>query len=73
VSEPQLLIVGGRRRGRPPSTEPKTHLTVYLPTAYIDRLSQLALKHDVSVSKAFCQAMDLATRMPRTRIPEQNK
>lgn len=56
-SEPTLLVIGRRTRGRPRVLEQKTSLTTWVPTAYHDRIAQLALKHDVSVSKVVCKLL----------------
>jgi hypothetical protein len=71
--EPQLLIVGGKKRGRPAADVPRVHLTARLPPAYVDRLHRLALKHDVSVSEALIKVIDTAFSMPRPGITEHNK
>lgn len=74
MSDTQILIVGGRRRGRPRAAVPREHLTARLPPAYIDRLHRLALKHDLSVSEALIKVIDKALGMPRQAvIPEHNK
>lgn len=67
MSEPTLLVVGGKRRGRPRATEPKAQRTIYAPTAYLDRLDQLALKHGMSVNKVLCQVLQKALDMPPRR------
>lgn len=71
--ELQLLIVGGRPRGRPRSTQPMERRTFYVPTAYLDRIDRLALKHGVSANKALCAVVDMALRMPRRQFPDSNK
>jgi hypothetical protein len=72
--EPQIMVVGGRQRGRPRADVPRVHLTARLPPAYVDRLHRLALKHDVSVSDALIKVIDTALRMPsRAAISEHNK
>jgi len=38
-------------RGRPYATTPKSAIAAWIPTRDHDRIAQLALKHDVSVSK----------------------
>ena len=71
MSDPQMLAVGGRRRGRPKATDAKAHRTFYLPTTYLDRIDKLALKHGVSASEALRAVVDVALRMPG--ISEPNK
>ena len=66
MSEPQLIVVAPpRRRGRPRAAIRKSVLTAYVPETYHDRLAQLALKHDVSVSRVLCQVLQKAFDMPR--------
>jgi hypothetical protein len=69
--EPTLLVVGGRRRGRPPATVPKERRTFYVPTANLDRIDRMALKHGLSSNEALCKVVDLALRM--RPIPSSNK
>jgi hypothetical protein len=71
ADEPTLLVVGGRRRGRPPATVPKERRTFYVPTAYLDRIDRMALKHGLSSNEALCKVVDLALRM--RPIPSSNK
>lgn len=71
--QPTLMVVGGRRRGRPAAAVPRVHLTARLPPAYVDRLHRLALKHDVSVSDALIKVIDTALSMPRPAISEHKK
>jgi hypothetical protein len=50
-SDPSLVVFSGqRRRGRPRVADPKVSVTTWVPPAYLDRLSKLAIKHDVGVS-----------------------
>lgn len=70
MSDPQMMVVG-RRRGRPQSSVPKSHRTLYLPTAYWDRIDQLALKYGVSSSEALTRVVDMAMKVQG--ISEQNK
>ena len=71
MTEPTLLVVGGRRRGRPPASVPKERRTLYAPTAYLDRIDQLALKHGVSYNTVLCRVLQKALDMPA--ISEPNK
>lgn len=69
-----MLILGGRRRrGRPPSDAPKSHVTIYMPNELQDRLAQLALKRGVSVSTVVCQVLEEALRRAAAGISVQNK
>lgn len=51
-----------RERGRPPAKIAKSSLTAWVPQTHHDRLTQLALKHDISVSKVVCRLLDQALR-----------
>jgi hypothetical protein len=73
TGEPQLIIVGGKKRGRPPATVPKERRTFYVPPAYLDRIDRLALKHGLSSNEALCKVVDMALRMPRADFPDSNK
>lgn len=66
----EAVFVERRKRGRPPATVKKSHLTVYVPDKYHDRLAQLALKHDVSVSIVMTRVLQKLFDRP---ISEQNK
>ncbi len=48
-----------RPRGRPHAEEPGTSLSVWIPTKYFDRLSQIAQGHDVSMSHVARQILVL--------------
>jgi hypothetical protein len=48
------------RRGRPRGTEPGSTLTAYVPASYHDRITQLAIKHDISVSQVVRRVLDQA-------------
>lgn len=69
----EIAFIGKRGRGRPASTEPKSVLSAYVPVSFHDRLTQLALKHDVSVSAVVCQVLQKAFDMPRQGISLQKK
>lgn len=57
IQAESLMIVCPRNRGRPRSPEPGSHLTAWVPQSYHDRISQMAIKHDVSVSKVVCRLL----------------
>lgn len=50
ITEDSVLVVGGRKRGRPPVDDPLTPLTVRVPTAYYDRIHRMATDRRVSIS-----------------------
>lgn len=47
--EPTLIVVGGRP-GRPKSKEPGASVHAWIPAGLYDRLAQIAIKQDTSVS-----------------------
>jgi hypothetical protein len=61
-SEDTFTVNG--RRGRPRGTfrvtEPKSHVTAYVPQSYHDRLAQMARQQDLSLSKTLLQVLDQA-------------
>lgn len=62
--EPRIMVVGGANRGgRPTAAVKKSHRTFYLPTAYIDRIDQMALRAGVSSNEQLKEILDLALRM----------
>lgn len=68
-----MMILGGRRRGRPPAATSKSHLTVYVSNSLQDRLATLALKHGISVSQALERVVEQSLQTPSVRISVQNK
>lgn len=50
ITEGSLLIVGGRRRGRPKSDVPHIRVSTWIPEAEFDRLVRIAQEKDVSLS-----------------------
>jgi hypothetical protein len=50
VSDASLLVVGPKKRGRPPAEEPCTSLSLWVPTKYYDRLARIAQRNGVSMS-----------------------
>lgn len=63
ITPESLVIASPRPRGRPRSPEPGSVLSAYVPQKYHDRIAQLAVKHDVSVSKVVCRLLDEALRV----------
>ncbi len=50
-SQPSMVIVGGRRRGRPPAeSKQQERLSTRLPTPQYDRLVKMAGRRDQTVS-----------------------
>lgn len=50
-AEPSLLIVGARKRGRPPTSEPMSPVSAWVPAAAHKRIKEIAKERRVSVSK----------------------
>jgi hypothetical protein len=58
VTAASLVIASPRKRGRPAKSDALAPVTAWVPSQYLDRLDQLARKHDVSVSKLVCKAIE---------------
>jgi len=67
MSDTDLLILGSRRRGRPPVAEPLKPVTTWVPPAYLERLDRLALKHGVPVSRVICKLIEQALAPTRSK------
>lgn len=46
-----------RKGGRPRVSEPRSAVSTWIPSRYHDRLSRIALRHGVSVSRVVKQAI----------------
>lgn len=57
VSE-DSLVVGGSRRGRPPTQDPLTPVTIWISHDHFERMRKLADLYDVSVSAFGRKAME---------------
>lgn len=55
--QPTLIVVGGRP-GRPKSKHPGTSVHAWIPEALYDRLAQIAIKQETSVSKVVGQILE---------------
>lgn len=60
--EPRVLIVGGRKGGRPRSAEPRAVVLSSLPASEYDQIAQLAIKHETSVSAVARKLMRIGLR-----------
>ena len=64
-----------RRRGRPEGTkriaEPRSHVSTWIPVTHHDRLSRIAIRHGMSVSKVVKRAI-LIFLKDDTSGPPQN-
>jgi len=49
-SQPQMLILVPRRRGRPRASEPATTVCAWVPASVYDSLNRIANEKDISVS-----------------------
>jgi hypothetical protein len=50
VTDASMLVVGPKKRGRPPAQRECTSLSMWIPTDYYDRLTQIARRNGVSMS-----------------------
>lgn len=64
ITEDSLVIVGGKR-GRPKLEEPLTVVTARIPVTLYDRLAQLSIDQDKSVSSLVRHLLTL--RIDRTK------
>lgn len=65
MSEPQMLILEPRRRGRPRVSEARTSVSAWIPAACYDALNRIANERDISVSalvgKVLTKAVERST------------